>query len=61
MADALELLGTGTIYHMREVGKNGHHDTWCAALDAKFEGKGKVPGRQEFDAFLSDFGVSKDP
>ncbi|KAK7701073.1 hypothetical protein SLS57_011878 [Botryosphaeria dothidea] len=47
---------------MREVGKNKHQQQWVAALEAKFEGKGKPFGREEFDALLSGYsGVSDYP
>ncbi|GME41039.1 hypothetical protein LSUB1_G006800 [Neofusicoccum parvum] len=62
IADGLALLGYGPIYHMREVGKNKHQPSWIAALEAKFEGKGKEFGREEFDSFLSGYsGVSDYP
>jgi len=53
LADALKILGYKNVYHMREVGANQHQDTWIAALEAKFEGKGRPFGREEFDSFLS--------
>jgi hypothetical protein len=58
IADALPILGYGTIYHMREVYKNGHGPNWMAALNAKFRGEGKPYGREEYDAFLGDYSVS---
>jgi len=57
LADALSLLGYGTIYHMREVYKNGHGKNWEAAFEAKFGGSGKLFGREEFDEFLGLFSV----
>jgi hypothetical protein len=42
---------------MREVGKNKHQCFWIEALEAKFEGKGKPFGREEFDYFLSSYDV----
>ena len=42
---------------MREVGKNKHQPQWIAALEAKFEGKGKLFGREEFDSFLNEYSV----
>lgn len=58
IADGLALLGYGPIYHMREVGKNKHQQQWVAALEAKFEGKGKPFGREEFDALLGGCSVN---
>jgi len=47
---------------MREVGKNQHQGRWIEALEAKFEGKGKPFGREEFDGFLSGYsGVADYP
>ena len=57
LADALDVLGYKNIYHMREVGKNQHQTKWIEALEAKFEGKGKQFGREEFDSFLSGYSV----
>ncbi|TVY33801.1 hypothetical protein LSUB1_G006800 [Lachnellula subtilissima] len=62
LADALNILGYPNIYHMREVGKNQHQAKWIEALEAKFEGKGKPFGREEFDSFLSGYnGVADYP
>ena len=58
LADALEMLGFGAIYHMREVRKNGHTAMWIEALEAKFEGKGKQYGKEEWDTLMGGFGVS---
>lgn len=52
------MLGIGPIYHMREVGKNNHRETWIKALEAKFEGKGKPFEKEDFDELLGDFAVS---
>ncbi|TVY91637.1 hypothetical protein LAWI1_G007323, partial [Lachnellula willkommii] len=60
LADALNILGYPKIYHMREVGKNQHQTKWIEALEAKFEGKGKVFGREEFDSFLSGYNAVAD-
>ncbi|ETS85787.1 hypothetical protein PFICI_03812 [Pestalotiopsis fici W106-1] len=55
IAEALIQLGISPIYHMREVGQNNHQAAWAEAMDAKFEGKGKPYGREEFDKILGDF------
>ncbi|KAH9900612.1 hypothetical protein F4778DRAFT_739678 [Xylariomycetidae sp. FL2044] len=55
IADALDHLGFGPVYHMREVGKNKHQALWIEALEAKFEGKGEPFGRQRFDEILSGY------
>ncbi|KAF4618402.1 hypothetical protein G7Y89_g14901 [Cudoniella acicularis] len=60
LADALGLLGYKKVYHMRDVGKNQHQTKWIEALEAKFEGKGKDFGREEFDSFLSDYDCLSD-
>ena len=61
LADALEILGYKGIYHMREVFKNQHGKYWIAALEAKYEGKGKQYGREEFDQFLGGYMVCRIP
>lgn len=43
---------------MKEVRKNRHQDGWIAALEAKFEGKGKVFGREDWDELLGCYSVS---
>jgi hypothetical protein len=55
LANALEELGIGPIYHMREVGKNGHQGLWMDALDSKFESSGKPLGREQFDQILAGY------
>jgi hypothetical protein len=57
LADGLELLGYGPIYHMREVHKNGHAKYWLPLLEYKFEGKGKAFGLEDFDEFLGGYSV----
>lgn len=45
---------------MSEALKNtskGHLTFWNEALEAKFEGKGKPFGKEEFDKFLGDYNV----
>lgn len=58
LADALADLGISPIYHMREVGKNGHAQFWIEALEAKFEGKEYALERQEFDQILAEYQAS---
>ncbi|KAI2623827.1 P-loop containing nucleoside triphosphate hydrolase protein [Hypomontagnella submonticulosa] len=55
LADALERLGIGPVYHMREVGKNKHQGLWIEALDAKFEGRGEPYDREKFDRILGSY------
>ncbi len=57
LADALERLGSGPVYHMREVGKNRHQALWIEALDAKFEGRGEPYDRERFDQILGNYEV----
>ncbi len=45
---------------MREVFKNNHGSFWISALEAKYEGKGKEFGREDFDKFLGDYSASSD-
>jgi len=42
---------------MRDVFKNQHGGLWISALEAKFENKGKLFGRKEFDKFLGNYSV----
>lgn len=56
--EALELLGYKPIYHMKEVGKNRHQERWIAALEAKFERKGKKFEREDWDELLGGYAVS---
>ncbi|KAI9048360.1 hypothetical protein LZ554_008152 [Drepanopeziza brunnea f. sp. 'monogermtubi'] len=60
IGEALRTLGCANVYHMTTVGPNNHHDKWVAALEAKFEGKGPMPGRKEFDELLEDFDAVSD-
>lgn len=61
LADALTHIGFGPIYHMREVGKNHHQALWIEAIEAKFEGKGKPWGRDEFEKVFAGFEVPSTP
>lgn len=58
LADALSELGISPIYHMREVGKNGHAQFWIEALEAKYEGKEHALDRNEFDKVLAEYQAS---
>ncbi|KAI4869480.1 hypothetical protein F4820DRAFT_463429 [Hypoxylon rubiginosum] len=60
LADALERLGIGPVYHMREVGKNRHQALWIEALDAKFEGRGEPYDRERFDQILGNYEALSD-
>ncbi|KAI0180467.1 hypothetical protein GGR52DRAFT_245520 [Hypoxylon sp. FL1284] len=55
LADALDRLGFGPVYHMREVGKNRHQGMWIEALDAKFEGRGEPYNREKFERILGSY------
>ncbi|KPM39682.1 hypothetical protein AK830_g6884 [Neonectria ditissima] len=55
LADALEILGIAPVYHMREVGKNGHADLWMAALDAKANPNSDPWTRSQFDQILQGY------
>jgi hypothetical protein len=56
IADTLEMLGYGRIYHQREVIKNGHIDFWTDALNAHNVGDiKKLPTRADFDLILGNF------
>ncbi|KAH7175837.1 P-loop containing nucleoside triphosphate hydrolase protein [Dactylonectria macrodidyma] len=58
LADALEQLGISPVYHMREVGKQGHAELWMDALDAKTN---NLPWtRAQFDQMLSGFQAAAD-
>lgn len=57
LADGLALLGYRDVYHMREVNVRGHRQHWIDAIEAKYEGKGRVYGRSEYDALLGNFMV----
>ena len=54
MKIALEELGYSKVYHMQEVFERKDFEFWTAALDAKFEGKGKKFSTQEWDHLLGD-------
>jgi hypothetical protein len=62
IAAALAELGCATnVYHMREVGKNGHQKLWINGLDAKFAGDGTPLDRDVFDEILHEYDVSVEP
>lgn len=55
LADALEILGYKGVYHMREVGKNGHHAAWVELINAKIAGRGDRLTKSDFEPLLQDF------
>ena len=57
---ALKMLGYNP-YHMAEAAKNANIDMpcWIEGLDAKFHGKGKPWGREEFDKLTGKFDVRR--
>jgi hypothetical protein len=53
MREALEVLGYRETHHMQSVLRNpAEVDMWREAIDAKFFGKGKPYGREEWDQLL---------
>ncbi len=52
--NALNELGYSDVYHMRSVFRRQHADLWTAALEAKFEGKGKAYGKEEWEKLFGD-------
>jgi hypothetical protein len=55
LADALEILGYKGVYHMREVGKNGHHAAWVELVNAKIAGRGDQLTKSDFEPLLQNF------
>lgn len=57
---ALFELGYSDIYHMMSVFRQNLRDgeMWIEAFEAKFQGKGREFGREEWDALLGHFMVS---
>ena len=55
LADALDILGYKGVYHMREVGKNGHHAAWVELINAKIAGRGDQLTKSDFDPLLQNF------
>ena len=55
LADALEILGYKGVYHMREVGKNGHHAAWAELVDTKAAGRGDQLTKRDFEPLLQNF------
>lgn len=55
LADALEILGYKGVYHMREVGKNGHHAAWTLLINAKIAGRGDQLTKSDFEPLLQNF------
>jgi hypothetical protein len=59
LCDAIQHLTGGTMYHMREVGKNTHQQGWIDLLDRKFIAKEKPENLVEgIKAILDDYIVS---
>ena len=55
---ALQELGYANVYHMREVGKNYHQDSWISLLDAKYGSQRRQIERGELEKILEHFSVS---
>jgi hypothetical protein len=55
LADALEILGYKGVYHMREVGKNGHHAAWVELVNAKIAGREDQLTKSDFEPLLQNF------
>ncbi|KAJ6565333.1 hypothetical protein B0H10DRAFT_1842762 [Mycena sp. CBHHK59/15] len=56
MRAALAVLGYGNTHHIGCVMANPSEiDGWTAAIEAKFHGKGKAYGRNEWDRLLGEF------
>ena len=52
---ALKELGYGEVYHMRSAyDSESDVELWIKALEAKYEGKGKPFGRDEWNVLLGD-------
>lgn len=59
---ALEDLGYINIYHASDIFRNPHDaEKWTAALEARYEEKGKEFGREEFDDILGNYSVRNRP
>ncbi|KAJ5631863.1 uncharacterized protein N7484_011963 [Penicillium longicatenatum] len=48
LASALELIGYGKVYHMKENFLRGDHNFWSRAMDARFAGQGNRVDREDF-------------
>lgn len=55
LADALKILGYRGVYHMREVGKNGHHAAWAELVVAKAAGREDRLTKRDFEPLLQNF------
>ncbi|KAJ7694401.1 P-loop containing nucleoside triphosphate hydrolase protein [Mycena rosella] len=56
MRAALSILGYGNTHHIGRVMIDpAEVDAWTAAIDAKFCGKGRMFGREEWDGLLGEF------
>ena len=61
MHDALKILGYDKVYHGYEIMYNNPPGKyWLNCVEAKYEGKGKVYGREEFDEGLGDYAAVTD-
>jgi hypothetical protein len=58
---ALKILGYDEVYHGYTAGMDNPRDCkmWLEACEAKFEGKGTVYGKDEFDQLLGHCQVSR--
>lgn len=58
---ALDILGIPTYHGVTDyIEKPEHQTIWNMAVDAKFYGKGREFGRDEFDCFLGDWAALSD-
>ncbi|KAJ5658940.1 hypothetical protein N7507_005391 [Penicillium longicatenatum] len=48
LASALELIGYGKVYHMKENFLRDDHNIWSRAMDARFAGQGNRVDREDF-------------
>ncbi|KAK4549440.1 hypothetical protein LTR36_006437 [Oleoguttula mirabilis] len=61
IADAVQQLGHGPVYHMRDVGKLTHLQAWIKLLDKKFPGSPDDPIRtEELDEILAPYNTLAD-
>jgi hypothetical protein len=53
MRDALEILGYNAVHHMQSIFANPlQNEMWAEAINAKFFGRGKPYGKEEWDQLL---------
>ncbi|OAX81408.1 hypothetical protein ACJ72_04253 [Emergomyces africanus] len=60
MMAAYKILGLTTYHGFNFVERTRDQTQWERAIDAKFYGKGRPFEREDFDAFLGEFGVLSD-